>query len=88
MAPACLTNCSPDDVHQLLPRAIAAGSFASPTAAVVRNAGRYRGAPYSQGKFSSGMVSITSGLRKATLLMIPSCELITGSSCSMLSTPS
>ena len=33
------TYCTLGDVHELLPRAMAAGPFASFTAAVVRNAG-------------------------------------------------
>ena len=47
-----------------------------------------RAAHHSHGNFSSGIVSIKSGLRNSTLLTMPSFELITGSSCSILSTPS
>ena len=38
IAPACRHTAELGDVHKLLPRAMAAGAFASSTAAVVRNA--------------------------------------------------
>ena len=39
IAPACLTNCKPDDVHKLFPRAMATGPFAPIAVTVVRKAG-------------------------------------------------
>ena len=47
-----------------------------------------RGRDHIQGGRSSGIVRSTMGLRNSTLLTIPSRALISGSSCSMLSTPS
>ena len=39
IAPACRQTVRWTDVHEVLPRAVAVGPFASSTAAVVRNAG-------------------------------------------------